>query len=201
MAPICDEEGNLLGAVQCIRDIGERKKMEDELRYLSTHDALTGVHNRAFFERELQRLEKERFFPVSFIVCDLDGLKIVNDALGHDKGDELLCRAARVFMECVPGSSVVTRVGGDEFVIILPQTERKVAEEIVGCLLERAARDSEKHPNLPLNFSIGVATAETALCSLQKAYAEADNAHVLGQACAGSGSAPHSYPCAQNCSG
>lgn len=82
-APIYDDRGNLLGAVQCIRDIGERKKMEEELRFWSTRDALTGLYNRAFFEEKLRRLEKSCSFPISLILCDLDGLKVVNDMLGH----------------------------------------------------------------------------------------------------------------------
>lgn len=175
-APICDEKGNLLGAVQCIRDIGERKKMEDELRYQSMHDALTGLYNRAFFEEELRRLEKGRSFPVSLILCDLDGLKVVNDALGHEQGDELLRRAAKAIVGCVRGSDVVARVGGDEFAAILPQTDRKTAEEVVGRIIEAVETDNAQHPDLPLSVSVGVATAEDASRPLREVYAEADDA-------------------------
>lgn len=185
VAPIHDDKGNLLGAVQCIRDIGERKKMEEELRRWSTRDALTGLYNRAFFEEELRRLEKSRSFPISLILCDLDGLKIVNDMLGHEQGDELLRRAAKVITSCVRGSDVVARVGGDEFAIILPQTGRKTAEEVARRIIEAAERETARHPDLPLSISVGTATAENTSHSLREIYKEADDAMYMNKLASG----------------
>ncbi|SMB99786.1 PAS domain S-box-containing protein/diguanylate cyclase (GGDEF) domain-containing protein [Thermanaeromonas toyohensis ToBE] len=185
VAPIHDDRGNLLGAVQCIRDIGERKRMEEELRLWSTRDALTGLYNRAFFEEELQRLEKGRSFPISLVLCDLDGLKIVNDMLGHEQGDELLRRAAKVIAGCVRGSDVVARVGGDEFAIILPQTGRKTAEEVARRIIEAAEKDTAQHPDLPLSISVGAATAEDNSRPLREVYKEADDAMYMNKLASG----------------
>ncbi|MEW6274854.1 MAG: diguanylate cyclase [Bacillota bacterium] len=184
-APIYDDKGNLLGAVQCIRDIGERKKMEEELRYCSTHDALTGLYNRAFFEEELRRQEKGRSFPVSLILCDLDGLKVVNDMLGHERGDELLRRAAKVIAGCVRGSDVVARVGGDEFAVVLPQTDRKGAEEVAKRIIEAVEVDNARHPDLPLSISVGVATVKDASRPLREVYKEADDAMYMNKLASG----------------
>jgi diguanylate cyclase (GGDEF)-like protein/PAS domain S-box-containing protein len=182
-APIYDRQGNILGAVQCIRDVGERRRMEEKLRHLGAHDALTGLYNRAHFEEELRRLEKGRSFPISLVLCDLDGLKVVNDALGHRQGDELLCRAARVIQSCVRGSDLVARVGGDEFAVILPATDRETAEKTVRRLIGAVERDNVRHPELPLSISIGTATADdarpgtqTLSAQLREVYKQADDA-------------------------
>ncbi|MBC7335258.1 MAG: diguanylate cyclase, partial [Clostridia bacterium] len=134
------------------------------------------LYNRAYFEEKLRRLEKDHLFPVSFVICDLDGLKTVNDALGHERGDEMLRRAARVIAACVRASDVVARVGGDEFVVILPGADRKAAEAVAERILEEAERDNLDHPDLPLSLSVGAATAEDASLPLRQIYKEADDA-------------------------
>ena len=123
------------------RDITERKLAEESLRQLSTHDSLTGLYNRAFFEEELERLEVSRLFPVSIVVCDVDGLKKTNDTLGHAAGDDLLRWTATVLRAAFRAEDMIARMGGDEFVVLLPQTA------VPG--------------TAPLSISMGAATSET----------------------------------------
>ena len=175
-APIFDQAGNMLGAIQCVRDISERKRMEQELRQKSMYDGLTGLYNRTFFEEELRRLEKSRSFPISLILCDIDGLKIANDTYGHEQGDALLCRAARVLASCVRGGDLAARIGGDEFALVLPNTELVSAEEIAGRISQAVEKDNLQYPQLALSLSVGAAAAENPDCSLLETYKDADDA-------------------------
>ena len=136
------------------------RKKEKELYHLSVHDNLTGLYNRAYFEAELERRSKGRNFPVSLIVVDVDGLKQVNDTLGHAAGDRLIRSAARVLQKAFRSEDVVARIGGDEFAILLGGTNKYAAEEA----LQRVKKVTEAHNNspghLPINLSTGTATAQ-----------------------------------------
>jgi len=114
-SPLFDLNGKLVGAIESIRDITERKQAEERLKYLSLHDPLTGLYNRTYFEQELNRLEGGRYHPIGVIVCDVDGLKLINDTLGHDAGDRLLLAAAGVIKDSFRKGDMVARIGGDEF--------------------------------------------------------------------------------------
>jgi diguanylate cyclase (GGDEF)-like protein/PAS domain S-box-containing protein len=146
--------------IAIVRDVRQREQLEEDLRYRSTHDALTGLYNRAYLDQELARLGRGRRFPVAVIVIDIDGLKPVNDQGGHAAGDDLLIRAGRLFSAAARGDDLVARVGGDEFVIVLPQTTFETARHVV----ERLAGSVEAHnvgAAIPVRYSAGVAIADT----------------------------------------
>jgi diguanylate cyclase (GGDEF)-like protein/PAS domain S-box-containing protein len=151
-----DESGKPMRMVGTLTDITERKQSEKEILYLSYHDKLTGLYNRAFFEEEMNRLDCPRNWPLSIIIGDVDGLKTTNDHYGHQAGDRLLVRIANILTESCRNDDVIARWGGDEFAILLPKTE-SAAAMAVGNRITQLCKD---HTDLPVNPSIswGVAT-------------------------------------------
>ena len=157
-----------------LQDITARKKAEDYLRYLGTHDVMTGLYNRAFFDETLIRLEKDRKDPISIIIADLNHLKRANDTLGHQAGDNLIRRTAEVLKTEFDNDQVVARFGGDEFIAILPDTDAKTAAE---CMerIEALIRMNNKYYREPeLSISMGAATSQPDL-SLEKVISLADD--------------------------
>ncbi|MFZ5633596.1 MAG: PAS domain S-box protein [Bacillota bacterium] len=163
-----------LGIYAIYSDITYRKQAEERLKYLSLHDSLTGLYNRAYFEQEMRRIEGERHSPVGIIMCDVDGLKLVNDTLGHDAGDTLLVAAANVIREPFRKGDMVARIGGDEFAVLLPNSPREVVEN--ACQRIRGAVDkyNEANPKLPLSISIGYAIGDRTF-EPANIFKEADN--------------------------
>lgn len=158
-----------------VRDISERKKATEQLKYLSLHDAMTGLYNRRYFEEELRRLDINRHGPVSIISCDVDALKLVNDTLGHKKGDELIKAAAEVIKLPFRSSDVIARIGGDEFAVILPRTDEGIAQKARNRILAALDAYNLTNPQLPLSISVGVATSAVEP-SMEKIFHESDNA-------------------------
>jgi diguanylate cyclase (GGDEF)-like protein/PAS domain S-box-containing protein len=138
------------------RNITERKQEEDRLKYLGFHDVMTGLYNRSFFEEELRRLDAKRQLPLSIIIGDIDGLKLVNDTLGHRKGDQLIIKVAGIIKGACRVEDIVCRWGGDEFAILLPKTDPETAEKI--CDRIRKTCEKAKGDPVPVSVSLGSAT-------------------------------------------
>lgn len=163
-----------------IVDITERKEAEEKLRFISFHDALTGLYNRAYFEEEVERLSGSRKYPISIITCDLDGLKQINDQQGHDAGDRAIQSAAKVLgYHTFRKEDMVARIGGDEFIIILPAVDLdqtpKIMKRIVGGVEQFNNSQIDDGMFRPISLSFGHAVVyENG--SLEEGYKTADTA-------------------------
>jgi diguanylate cyclase (GGDEF)-like protein len=174
-SPLFDSKGKIVGAIESIRDITERKAAEEQLKYLSSHDPLTGLYNRTHFEAEMHRFERERFLSVGIIICDVDGLKLVNDTLGHSAGDKLLLSAAEVIQRSFREQDLVARVGGDEFAILLPKASEKEIEYSTLRIQEAIAKYNETSPELLLSISVGYAIRNRKSIDMTQIFEKADN--------------------------
>lgn len=144
----------------------------EDMKRLAVTDTLTGIYNRLFFETELARIELGRDYPVSIVVADMDNLKTANDKLGHVAGDDLLKRTAHILRDAFRNSDIIARIGGDEFAVLLPNTDPDTAEKALLRVREKLIERNDAHPDLPVKFSIGVATANEG--SLLETYRLAD---------------------------
>ncbi|RIK34451.1 MAG: hypothetical protein DCC52_00650 [Chloroflexi bacterium] len=141
-------------------DVSEQYQVEEKLRYLGTHDTLTGLYNRAFFEQELANLTDAAQYPVSIVVADIDAMKWTNDQYGHVAGDALLTATADILTEAFRSHDLIARMGGDEFAVLLRQTPSEIVAQVVARVRTRLmAHNATAVPTLSL--SLGWATAQT----------------------------------------
>lgn len=170
---IFDENDCVIEFQSVGRDITRQKNMEEELRRLSFEDSLTGTANRAFFEREMRRYENH--IPMGMMICDLDGLKLANDTLGHDFGDELLLKAARLISLCCLNGEVVSRIGGDEFAILFMDASEEYMNEVKHRIQLALEELNQLNPDHLLSISIGYALRKDVNTSMKQLFKEADN--------------------------
>jgi len=112
-------DGVIAGIIGISRDITERKREQERIEFLNIHDVMTGLYNRMYFDKELDRIDEQQELPYSIISVDIDSLKLTNDMFGHLTGDQLIIRTADILRDCC-GEGIVARIGGDEFCVLLP---------------------------------------------------------------------------------
>ena len=142
-------------------DITERKFAEEKLFQISLQDIMTGLYNRAFFEEEMERMEKSRLRPISILIGDVDNLKKINDLHGHQAGDVILQNIANIFKKCFRPEDVIARIGGDEFSVLLPSVSADLAKQIKQRVLDQVAFHNQSNSeDMRLSISLGYGTAE-----------------------------------------
>jgi len=154
-------------------DVTETKLKEKEIIYLNFHDQLTELYNRRYMEEEMALLDQPQYLPFSMIMADINGLKLANDAFGHSQGDALLKAAAETFRSVFREEDSICRVGGDEFVILLPNTSKNLVQPMINRLMNQI-EETIVGP-LPLSISLGDATKDSMSQKIQLIYKQAED--------------------------
>lgn len=154
-------------------DQTQNDELQKELHFYSTHDSLTSLYNRSFFDAEMTRHDRGRSFPISILCMDLASLRPVNNALGHDIGDLFIKQAARVLQKTFRGEDIVCRVAGGEFVALLPNTGAEGAHVVLERIRANVEQHNQKDDALLVYFAMGFASVEGP-GRLKEAYKEAD---------------------------
>ncbi|MFR1710143.1 MAG: HD domain-containing phosphohydrolase [Clostridium sp.] len=152
-APVINENGEVWGIVGLARNITNQKRLEERLRYLSYNDTLTGIYNRTYFEEKIRELNKEEHLPLGIIMGDVNGLKLVNDSLGHLEGDKLLQSIASVLSKVCNDKGFVFRWGGDEFMILIPNCNDCCCERLVEQIRSECKKDEYSY--IELSIALG----------------------------------------------
>jgi diguanylate cyclase (GGDEF)-like protein/PAS domain S-box-containing protein len=166
-------DGKVIGGVITFSDITERRQKEAQIQFLNCHDSLTGLSNRRCFEQQSQLFDVPGQLPLSVLFADINGLKMTNDIFGHAAGDELIKKTAAILRQSCRADDLIARVGGDEFIVLLPKTTPADAAKIVQRI--REGFEQERVSSIRCSISIGCDTKNHAGQSLQLVMANAEN--------------------------
>jgi len=157
-----------------VRDITERKTAEKKVFDMSVHDALTGLYNRNYFEREILRYINEDIVNVGMVICDIDGLKLVNDTMGHAEGDNYIRITANILRSCFNEYDIIARIGGDEFAVLIRDINEEKINEIKA-KVKKMANEYNDGSHIPVSISIGYAILSDNTKTINDIYKEADD--------------------------
>ena len=161
--------------MQIVRDMTDKKTAELEIYEMSVHDGLTGLYNRNYFETKFNEIKWEEQSNTAMVLCDLDGLKIINDTMGHDVGDLCLKEVAAAILKNFRESDLVTRIGGDEFAVIMKNTTAKEIDAIRQKLRKSLKTVKVKNMELPISVSLGYSITDNPGKNQKMIFKEADD--------------------------
>lgn len=142
----------LFGVISSGKQIRLFKNQNEKIRYLSFHDEMTGLYNRRYFENIIDDLHDPELHNLSVIIADINNLKVINDNHGHKKGDQYIKSAANLLKSELREKDIISRIGGDEFAIILPDTNKEECKQIISRIKEKAKSHPEKYFSIAFGY-------------------------------------------------
>ncbi|MGD7023548.1 sensor domain-containing diguanylate cyclase [Rossellomorea vietnamensis] len=168
------KNGEMTAIQGVIRNIDEKMRLQEELIYKAHHDGLSGLYNRLYFENQSTELDEEENIPVALLLCDLDELKYYNDTHGHRTGDELIKETSKILRTLQSEEILIARIGGDEFAILIKNTDRHSPEEVRKTIQQKIANYNRYSKTIKIMLSVGVASSSTSLGKMNELYTSAD---------------------------
>ncbi len=159
--------------MEILNNINEQRKAEKRIRYLSFHDKLTELYSRTYFEKVLVNIYSNRQLPLNFLICDLNGLKLINDTFGYEEGDKLLKKLAKILKYCSRKEDIIARWGEDEFFIIMPRSTEEDVKEVQHMIKKICEKTRDQR--ISLNISMGVSSRKSLDQDLRDVIKEAEN--------------------------
>lgn len=171
-SPIKNHSGETSGVVIVLKDFSEYRERQKQIEFLSFHDHLTGLHNRRYFEKAIKIMDVRANLPLTIMTLDVNGLKLTNDAFGHAAGDRLLRAVADILRKACRGNDLIARIGGDEFAVLLPQTDASMAGKIKQRILRAASKT--KLDTLVVSLAVGYSVKTSFRDSIEGVLQNAD---------------------------
>ncbi len=169
------ENGEVVAVLGIHRNINEKVELQRRLEYKISHDALTNIYNRAYFESKFEYFDRECDTSIAIVICDLDELKHINDHFGHKMGDALIKETANLLSRISSKDKIVARIGGDEFAIILIDTDLPKIELFLANLQSEIDLFDSGNPSFHIKLSKGYAYSSSSLSKMNQLFIEADN--------------------------
>ena len=174
-SPVYDFGKRIVGTLGVSRDISERKKLENNLLYVSEHDSLTGLFNRRYFEKKIEKLSRQGIHHIGLMLWDIDGLKIINETLGHLAGDKALLKVATLLAQSVGPRGTVARIGGDEFAAIIPDVHTADMEYLCAGIDASIRQVNSGLGVIPLSVSSGYSSTDLTVENFEQLFKRVDD--------------------------
>lgn len=170
-----DADGRVVALEGMVLDISDEKEKEQQIAYLKERDLLTGLFNGNYLEKEKKHLDQPKFWPLSIAICDIDGLRMVNDAYGYEEGNRLIIKTAKMIQECLCGEYVLGHTGGGEFVLLLPQKNSQEVHQLKLDIKDAIADYNRGNKNAlyTMSVSIGHSTKDAKGQEIQDVFRDA----------------------------